>query len=792
MDPRTPGPGDPQVQPTAADYLDPLVSVYQNVNDISGHERVLRQVLQDIYDGSTSGRVEEVAALYPGPKPSRDSSDYAEWKEREKVYRQAKEQLPAVTFAGVFKVGHRHDGRPQKEKHLKQFPDCAGTGLKQHSKCCVVDFDHIVHNPHKILAVAASLPFVIGAFISPSRDGIKVVCALAKEPASDDEHGMFWDASQFRLVMAFQNAAYPVITDESGKNLSRLCFWGHPHPLCYIAPDDKPIQPIVVDGPQPDPQVLAALAFLVEQKIGEDDNALVGVGMCMKSMGHAFEEWDIWAESAGCTCTDRSNRWASFNGRDNSYGAIIGIAKRAGWTPGGASQTGKKVRQTRSTSSALHVGKGSNGLMAALQKLGMEIRFNIRAYKPEVRSTGDAGEQIIRAWGRIAETQPNGWTLLNPPHSANLRELIGQQVSYPADNGQRYPLHFSIDQWREAISSLSAVQYADPFEEWVDELPEWNGEDLWTAFFTEGYGVVPGEHYSPQYLAHGAKLILLPCIGRLYVPGIEASTMAVLIGEEGGGKSMGIQALFPPEWLPRWFSDSTSLSDTKQELVETTRGFVLIELSELIGATTQDQRRLKQKISSRWDVVRLAFREDAQSFPRAFHWVGTANPEEGGVLPDATKNRRYWPVQIPDHRSPEQVMDWFDRHRDQLWAMGVAEYRATGLQGWLNPKNLMGEHRAATETQRSSPEGVEYLVDAIEDINREELAAGISMAEMLYRVGAFGGAVSSVAEVAAKLSSGPGSTLSRGVGTELRRRGWERRPSTVHQTRGRKLWFPPR
>ena len=54
----------------------------------------------------------------------------------------------------------------------------------------------------------------------------------------------------------------------------------------------------------------------------------------MKGMGHNFQEWDAWAESAGCSCSNREARWSSFLATDRDYTAIIGMAYNMGWLRG--------------------------------------------------------------------------------------------------------------------------------------------------------------------------------------------------------------------------------------------------------------------------------------------------------------------------------------------------------------------------------------------------------------------------------------------------------------------------
>ena len=458
------------------------------------------------------------------------------------------------------------------------------------------------------------------------------------------------------------------------------------------------------------------------------------------------------------------------------------------------SQPRKQIKQGETSKDAL-------GLAAALRKLGLDIRFNSRSLKSEVRPITEKGSSIVTSWGKEAKTQPNQWSILRPAQSANLRSRIARAIKYRAGNGQEYHLRFSREEWREANLDLAATTYADPFQEWLESLPAWDGKDRWALLFTEGHGVIPGKDHTVEYLAHAGKLLVLPCVGRLYEPGSEASTMTVLIGKEGVGKSLGVACLFPAEWRLRWFSDSINLRVSDRELLEKVAGFVLLEIGELSGLMRMELDRIKTLIASCQDVARLAYREDAEAFPRLFHFCGSANDEGRGVLPDSSENRRFWPVNIPPDCNRLRVLKWFRDNHQQLWAQAMVEWKAYGIEAWLNPERLEPERLTASAAQRREADGSPDLVDAIETLDPAMLAQGHTLAELLREVGAFGQAPSDdgsdgldLAEVAAKIASGPGAGVAHAVAKALNRRGWQKtlgNPNRGRAARGNSFWWPP-
>ena len=117
------------------------------------------------------------------------------------------------------------------------------------------------------------------------------------------------------------------------------------------------------------------------------------------------------------------------------------------------------------------------------------------------------------------------------------------------------------------------------------------------------------------------------------------------------------------------------------------------------------------------------------------------------------------------------------------------EWKADGIEAWINPEELEPERLDAAAAQRQVAAGSPDLVDAIEDLDPAMLAKGRTVAELLWEVGAFGhGGDRSepleLTEVAAKIAAGPGAGVSNAVITELKRRGWTK-------TTGNRTWGVP-
>ena len=120
---------------------------------------------------------------------------------------QIKVTLPAVMFSGTFSK------RSSKN-------------LTQHSGLICMDFDKL-DNPKQYINQLKHDPHIVMAFISPSNRGLKVVMAI---PEDLDIHRDMFDSCKRYM------STYGLEADESGKDVSRLCFLSY-DPDIHYAPD---------------------------------------------------------------------------------------------------------------------------------------------------------------------------------------------------------------------------------------------------------------------------------------------------------------------------------------------------------------------------------------------------------------------------------------------------------------------------------------------------------------------------------------------------------------------------
>lgn len=183
-----------------------------------------------------------------------------------------------------------------------------------------------------------------------------------------------------------------------------------------------------------------------------------------------------------------------------------------------------------------------------------------------------------------------------------------------------------------AIIAAEKFRY-HPVRDFLKTL-EWDGVNRLDTWLTD-YAGVDDNAYTR---AVGCKT-LIGAVARVFNPGIKFDTMLVLEGEQGIGKSTLISILGG-----EWYGD-IGITDSDKDTIDAMRGNWIIEVSEMVCSRKVETDKLKSFLSRTTDRVRLAYRRNAEDYPRQSIFIGTINPEEGsGYLKDVTGNRRFWPV----------------------------------------------------------------------------------------------------------------------------------------------------
>lgn len=170
---------------------------------------------------------------------------------------------------------------------------------------------------------------------------------------------------------------------------------------------------------------------------------------------------------------------------------------------------------------------------------------------------------------------------------------------------------------------------------------------------------------NPYTRAVSAKF-LIATVARVYNPGCKFDHMLILEGDQGIGKSTLVELL-----AGDWYLD-TNFNNKDKDLIDSMRGALIIEISELTGMNKKDVDWLKSFLSKKVDRVRLPYAARSKDFQRKCVFVGTYNPSGNNMyLRDDTGNRRFWPVECNGMINFSYVKEY----KNQLWAEALVRYK---------------------------------------------------------------------------------------------------------------------
>ncbi len=263
-------------------------------------------------------------------------------------------------------------------------------------------------------------------------------------------------------------------------------------------------------------------------------------------------------------------------------------------------------------------------------------------------------------WRRAGLTGP--WTDVD---KANLQAYL--EAAYGIAHRENIKAGFTV---------VSAKDSRDPVKDYLDALPEWDGEERADTLFVRVLGAA-----DTPYTRGVTRAALIGAVARVYDPGCKHDCMLTLVGPQNLGKSTSLFRL--TRRRPEWFLDDLEDFEGK-EYQEKIQGPWIVELAEMRAVRGQDQKRVKQVLSSVQDSFRKAYGEFTEDKPRRVAFFGTGNTR--GYLSDRTGNRRHWPLDVGvcEHEKAWDVMT--DDYVDQLWAEVVTMYNQGS--SWVLPASL--------------------------------------------------------------------------------------------------------
>ena len=225
------------------------------------------------------------------------------------------------------------------------------------------------------------------------------------------------------------------------------------------------------------------------------------------------------------------------------------------------------------------------------------------------------------------------------------------------------------------IDSTRIEQY-DPVNQWLDQLPKWNGHD----YIKELAARVPtSQPHWEKYL----RMWLIGMVAQWRESDKQLTGNALtplLIGRQGCGKTRFCKIILPPE-LRDYYNDKINFKNEFDLNIALTM-FAMINIDEFDKTTASQQIVLKYLLSSAEVKFRPPYGKTIKQFRRYTSFIGTTNQQK--PLVDPTGSRRFVCVAIDG----EKNIDFEDNlEHKQLFAQ-VLHLFNQGERFWLNNEEI--------------------------------------------------------------------------------------------------------
>lgn len=298
--------------------------------------------------------------------------------------------------------------------------------------------------------------------------------------------------------------------------------------------------------------------------------------------------------------------------------------------------------------------------------------------------------------GQALAILPNLTTILSVP------EISGQHLAYDSFTDKVVCAPFGTDLWRpikdtdytatrlwlentarfypvskelvrDTIYYIAESNTVDTAQKWLKGL-KWDGIKRVRNFFPLYMGTL-----ATKYEYSCGEYLWTALAGRVMEPGCQADMVPILVGDQGVGKSRGVQAISPG---PQFYVE-IKLGDDDDKLARKMRGTLIGELAELKGLSDASMEQVKAFITRSHEQWVPKYVEFATTFARRVVFIGTTNEDE--ILRD-TQNRRWLPLRVT-----QVDVDAIRRDRDQLWAEALQMWVDEGIL-WYGAQETATEH----------------------------------------------------------------------------------------------------
>ena len=567
------------------------------------HDLTLSQIVQLIQSNdSLANELVQAQSIY--------SNDQLTSKEKKKEIDSLKRGLPAVTFSG-------------------RFSERKQAGLLQHSQLIVIDIDGIqsYEQANKLKKqIFDQCTSVVLAFISPSQCGVKVVHQL---DWNNDVDAKVQQRNAFDQLAKYYRAVFDLTIDQSGKDVSRLCYLiGEPHLLSRIEGITSfPVKPKVevINTTSPKARKTANAHLSTDAALDIVEDILTFVREKKRSITQSYKKWMLVGFAIKNIFGEKGrDLFHQFSFIDDSYDR-------------------EKVDEQFDHADDLHAHKVGLGTIITLAK---EQGYQLKKVDRDVRNSlvqKECEDLLIH----------QGYQFRFNTVRAEIEYRINQGEWLPIDPFAFATIYMQVlnrKLRRDDVTDFLFViaEKYNPVDHFIREV-EKTKVDTTHDYIQDLADTIQSTNDTVTY--QGLKTWLVAFFRCLLDPQYANELIPVLIGEQGAGKTRWVERLVPNEWKHLFVSrnlDPTNKDDAKQ--VSINFWVNLDELSIILSARNSTES-FKSFVSTKMHVVRLPYDKYDTYLVRRASVIGTSNESE--YLRDQTGNRRFLSVQClsinPDH-----------------------------------------------------------------------------------------------------------------------------------------------
>ena len=509
----------------------------------------------------------------------------------------------------------------------------------------MADFDHIpTERMADCIRRVREDPHTLLAYTTISGTGLRVIAAYE---AADDYHPR---SEQELHVLAFgrMNEHYARLTglsyDEKCKNATRLSGLAY-DPEAYYEPAATPFV-IAKPRPKEHPARRKAQRMKLRRMVAEAERLLADEGVAytehhhneyIMRMGYLLNAYGADQEAA--------TQWAVERFADYD-GDVAGIVRSC-------------YQRTEE--------HGTRSLYA--RKKEPEDRAG------KNRATVEDMEAFLTQQGRFRKNTVTGKYEFAPEGTDEFKDLTDREVNSLWRRLCKEAAPARKTELQTVIESDFVPLY-NPFREYVDALPAWDGA---TDYI--------GQLSARVHVKHGAELFdgffkkwLVAMLAALLDEETVNHEILVLIGRQGIYKTTWLNNLLPPELRRYFYLKSNSRNISKDDLL-TLSEFAVVCLEELDEMDSRELNQLKALTTMRHVNERAAYAHFKEMRPHIASFCGTSNNRQ--FLNDLSGNRRWMPFEVESIDSPyDNPVDY-----THVFAQAYALTR-NGYHYWLDDEEI--------------------------------------------------------------------------------------------------------